>query len=382
MLFRKLGRTGLDVGIIGLGTEHLEYEPYEVIKPIVDEAMDHGANYIDLFMASPGVRDNFGAALKGKRHNAVIAGHLGAAQKDGQYFRTRDKDICEKYFNDLLARLNTDYIDILMLHFIDEADDYQFATGGSGFLETALKFKREGKARYIGLSSHKVPVALAAVESSLIDVLMFPVNPAFDILPGETELEALWKADPYQAMEMEDCRPSVGRKELFLTCEKLGVGIVAMKTYAGGWIFWENNPSSIVLTPAQCIHYSLSQPGVCTVVPGCKTLDHMKSALRYLDASEEEKDYTGKISKTKWNLKGNCMYCNHCLPCPQGINIAAVTRLLDAARSGLSDSLRSGYEKLGCKASDCVRCGVCMERCPFGVDILENMERAANIFER
>ena len=75
MRYRKLGRTGVDVGIVGLGAEHLEFASREVVTSVVDEALDGGVNYIDLFMASPGVRDNFGVVLKNKRHQVMIAGH-------------------------------------------------------------------------------------------------------------------------------------------------------------------------------------------------------------------------------------------------------------------------------------------------------------------
>jgi aryl-alcohol dehydrogenase-like predicted oxidoreductase len=123
MQFRKLGRTGLDVGVIGLGTEFLWHESKEVVLSVVDEALENGVNYIDLWMPSCEVRDNFGVALQGRREKVIVAGHLGSTLKDGQYYRTRDKSMCEEYINDFLTRLKTTYIDVLMLHFIDEQDD-------------------------------------------------------------------------------------------------------------------------------------------------------------------------------------------------------------------------------------------------------------------
>ncbi len=381
MLYRKLGRTGLDVGIIGLGAEHLEHEPEEAVRPVVDEAISGGVNYIDLFMPSPGIRDIFGRVLKGRRSRVMIAGHLGATYKDSQYYRTRDREYSEKYFHDLLTRLHTDYIDILMLHFIDTKEEYDTAFGQGSLLELALKLKAEGKVRFLGMSSHRAEASLRAVKSGFIDVLMFPVNPAFDMLPGEVELEELWKENPYRQLEDNEFTPVFGRSELYRECERQGVGIVVMKPYAGGWLFRHENPSSLVLTPAQCLDYSLSRPGVSTVVPGCKTVGQMREALSYLNASADERDYSRIISGSKWRLKGACMYCNHCLPCPVGLDIAAVTRLADSAGHSASGNMRLSYESLGVKASECIECGACMERCPFDVDAVQNMKRAAGLFE-
>jgi hypothetical protein len=153
-----------------------------------------------------------------------------------------------------------------------------------------------------------------------------------------------------------------------------------MKPYAAGRLFMKENPSSIVLTPVQCINYVLSQPGVCTVVPGCKNAEEMKAAVAFLNATDEEKDYTAIVNNQVWKVRGNCMYCNHCLPCPVGIDIGTSTRLTDIATYGMTDSIISEYKALPSKASDCTECGVCMEKCPFGVDVVGNMARAVAIF--
>ena len=381
MEYRKLGRTGLDVGVIGLGTEHLWHEPKETVLSVIDEAIGNGVNYLDLFMPSPGIRDNIGTAIRGRREKVMIAGHIGSVKKDGQYLKTREKSVCAEYVEDLLTRLKTDYIDVLMLHFVDGEADFKSVFGEDGLLELALRFKQQGKARYIGMSSHDASVSQMAVNSGHIDVLMFPVNPAFDMLPGNTDLGDLWEAKTYKQLEDNGLRPEHSRRELYLACEKQGTALVAMKTYAAGWLFYKENPSSIVLTPAQCLHYSLSQPGVCTVVPGCKTVEQMGEALAYLNTSDEERDFSKTISSTKWDIRGSCMYCNHCLPCPAGIDIGAATRLADSAGDGTTDLIRQKYEQLAVKASECLKCGSCMERCPFGVDVISNMERAASIFE-
>ena len=379
MKHRKLGGTGLEVGVIGLGAEHLEHAPRETVLSVVHEALDYGVDYIDLFMGSPDVRDNFGLALKGRVDDIIVAGHLGAVWLDNQYAKTRDRAICEDFFHDLLRRLGTDHINLLMLHFVDDPDDCDSVLSPGGLLAQALRYKAQGKARAIGMSGHMVPAARRIVESGQIDVLMFPVNPLFDRLPGEAILDDHWKDSPYAPLR-EEGRIVSEREELYHACVRQGVSIVAMKAYAAGWLFQPENAGGVALTPVQCLHYALSQPGVSTAVPGCKTVEEMRAALAYLEAGGEEKDYAAVTGSPLWRERDSCMYCNHCLPCPAGIDIAAVTRLADSAVHGMTDAVMQEYSALGAKAGDCLDCGQCSGRCPFGIDPAANMRRAVEIF--
>jgi uncharacterized protein len=379
-----LGRTGIETGIIGLGLEHLEKAAFEEVAPIVELALEAGVQYMDLFMPTAGIRDTIGRLMKGRREQFMIQGHIGAClQEDGQYMRTREPRQAERHAEDLLRRLGTDYVDTLALHFVDELDEWAEVSAPGGTLEIAQRWKEQGKARAVGMSSHKVGAAMAAVESGLVDILMFPVNPAFDLLPGDTKLEALWEADPYSGLKQAGNQPVFSRRDLFLACERNGVAIVAMKPFAAGWVFWPENPSGIVLSAVQCLQYTLSQPGVCAVVPGCKTPQQLQAALGWLTATEAEKDYSVILGKTDWNLAGSCMYCNHCLPCPAGIDIAATTRLFDSARQqSVTPALAAAYDRLPAGASECLFCGYCEERCPFGVPVQANMRESAVLFGR
>jgi predicted aldo/keto reductase-like oxidoreductase len=209
---------------------------------------------------------------------------------------------------------------------------------------------------------------------------MFPVNPAFDMLPGDVRLDEVKLNESYDQAKLTKTKPVIERLELYHTCAVRSVAIVAMKPYAAGRLFTQGNPSGIILTPIQCLNYALSQPGVCTVAPGCKNADAMEAALSFLNATEEEKDYSVISQNPVWRLAGSCMYCNHCLPCPFGIDIGAVTRLLDTADYQITDEVVAEYTLLPAKASDCTECGICLENCPFGVDIISNMTRAHNLF--
>jgi aryl-alcohol dehydrogenase-like predicted oxidoreductase len=98
MEYRTLGRTGLDVGAIGLGTEYLNGQPREMVVSVVHEAIERGVNYIDIVFAFPEYLDNFGAALRAHRERVVLTGHLGSTVKDGQYCKTRSVRKSEKFF--------------------------------------------------------------------------------------------------------------------------------------------------------------------------------------------------------------------------------------------------------------------------------------------
>src|SRR5512146_1869812 len=183
MQYRALGKTGEKVGVIGLGTEYLERASDDVMASVVHRALDAGVTYMDLWMATPDVRTAFGRALKGRRDKAFVAGHLGPVLADGKTDRSRDPAAAGACFEDFLARLGSDHVDVAMLFMVDEDSDYERVIAPGGTADLALRYKKEGKTRYIGMSSHYAPTALRAVRSGLIDVLMFPVNPAFDLVP-------------------------------------------------------------------------------------------------------------------------------------------------------------------------------------------------------
>jgi hypothetical protein len=153
-----------------------------------------------------------------------------------------------------------------------------------------------------------------------------------------------------------------------------------MKVYAAGWLFSKENPSSTVLNLTQCLHYALPQPGVTTTVPGCKTTDELKAAIKYLTATHAEKDFSKINTNPAWNIKGSCMYCNHCLPCPVNIDLAKVNRILDLDNEDISPYTIKEYTELEVKPDKCIECKVCEQRCPFDVPVVQKMNEASKLF--
>ena len=124
MRYRTLGRTGLQVSEIGLGGEYLEGKPLKLVCDTVDAAIDAGINLLDCFMSDPDIRTNLGTALRGKREKMYVQGHFRSIWQNGQYGRTMDVRVVRAFFEDLLQRLQTDYIDFGMIHMIDNPKEY------------------------------------------------------------------------------------------------------------------------------------------------------------------------------------------------------------------------------------------------------------------
>lgn len=210
---------------------------------------------------------------------------------------------------------------------------------------------------------------------------MFSINPAYDLQPPSDDVEALWADDSY-ARSLQNIDPE--RERLYELCERTGVGIDVIKVYGGGDLLSEeNSPFGRAMTPVQAIGYALSRPGVASVMVGCKSKEEIRMALAWCDASAAERDYTPVLAGLeKFSWAGHCMYCGHCAPCSAGIDIASVNKFynLTVAQGEIPETVREHYKALSHHASECIACGACETRCPFGVRIVESMENAAKRF--
>lgn len=380
MKYRELGKTGLQISEIGLGAEWLERHNTAEVQAVIDACEAQGMNILDCWMSEPNVRSNIGAALKGRREKWVVQGHIGATWQNGQYVRTRDLTQVMPAFEDLLTRLQTDYIDLGMIHFVDEAAEFERILSGE-YMEYVRALKRDGVIRHIGLSSHNPAVAKMAAECGEIEMLLFSINPAFDLLPASEDMTQYF-AEQY-ADGLGGIAPE--REELYRICEERGVGITVMKGYAGGRLFdAHTSPFGIALTPVQCLHYALTRPAVASVMVGYDTPEHVRAAVAYETASEEVKDYASVLASAPRHSYGNgqCTYCGHCAPCPAGIDIAMVNKLYDLAtmHEEIPATVRAHYSALGATAADCIGCKGCESRCPFQVPVVERMENAKKVF--
>ena len=380
MEYRELGRTGIKVSVIALGCEGFVANEGALTEQLLNAAEQGGINCIDLYAPQPEMRSRLGKWLRGRRGKFVLQAHLCTVWQEGQYKRTREIGEVKASFEDLLTRLATDYIDIGMIHYVDSLEDWEAVAGGP-VMAYAREMQAQGKIRYIGLSCHNPAAAMQAVQSGLIDVLMFSVNPCYDLQPANEDCYALWDGKNYDR-QLVNMDPE--REALYETCSRLGVAITVMKAFGGGDLLDEElSPAGKALTVNQCLHYALTRPGVAAVMSGAHTVDELEKCLEYTTAADVEKDYAAAFAalpKISW--EGHCMYCGHCAPCPQGIDVAAVTKFLNLtkAQNSVPETVREHYAALRHHAGECVKCGACEKRCPFKVTVIQNMQEAVKVF--
>lgn len=371
MRYRSFGKTGLEISILGLGLEHLRGQPRETIVSTIHEAVERGINYYDVIFSMNDYLEHMGTAFRGMRDRVHLAAHLGSTNREGQYYKSRALTRCRNSFHALLERLETDYVDFLFLHNFNTDKDWRQASRSGGFLDLALQYKEEGKARFLGVSGHDIEVIGTIVETGLVDVVMFPIN-LFN------------HAMPY-------------RRELLSKCAERGLATVAMKPFSGGKLLKTSGKVRVPkyqmggtvmetrvttsISPVQCLSYVISQAGVTIALPGVKNQAELREALQVLDAGEEQRDFSPLLMDFARYVEGECTYCNHCLPCPEFIDIGQVNRLLDEASYGMTPDLRESYRKLPNLPSECTECGACVPRCPFEVDIIPRLKEAVKLFE-
>ena len=206
MEYRPLGKTGAQISAIGLGTEYLFRQPRETVVSVVQEAVEQGVNFLDILFTVSEYLENLRAGLEGRRDRVLLAAHLGSGEKDGQTASVWEKGECLRFFDKTLSGLGADYADIVFIHMVD--NEQLLTRWLPEMLEAAERLRAQGKVRWIGMTSHKAEIALRAVNDGRIEVLLFPINLAGHSIPG--------------------------KESLFQACMQQGVGLVAMKPYAGG----------------------------------------------------------------------------------------------------------------------------------------------------
>lgn len=383
MQYRRLGRTGLQVSEIGVGCEWFEHKSPEEVAAIMDAARAQGMNVLDCWVSDPRVRSMMGDAIASDRGRWIIQGHIGSTWQDGQYVRTREVEPVKRAFEDLLDRFHTDYMDLGMIHYVDSPEELARILDDSPYLRFIQELKAAGTIRHIGLSTHNPVTGLMAIESGVVDMIMFSVNPAYDMKPASDDVDDLFGeyGDDITGMDAQ-------RLEFYRAAERADIGLTVMKTFAGGRLLDPaRSPFGVALTPTQCIHYALTRPAVSSVLIGYSAPEQVGECAAYETADADARDYASVLAAAPQHpVSGLCTYCGHCAPCTMGIDIAAVSKFYDLAEIQVAQGgevpplVADHYAALDVHADACIACGVCEGNCPFGVPIIERMEAAAELF--
>ena len=362
MEYRSLPKGGEQIGTIGMGLANLYEFPDDQIREAISCAVARGVNYYDAVCGDIRTYRIFGECIRGRREALHMQLHLGACYENETYVFSRNLDQIRRSVDQVLTAVGTSYADFGFIHCIDEAPDFEDVVQ-NGLLDLARSLKRQGVIRHLGFSTHTPSIARRFLELDEIDLFMFSVNPAYDRQRGE-----LAHGAPDE------------RAELYRLALQKQVGISVMKPFSGGLLLDERrSPLGIRLSPFQCLQYALDRPAVLTCLPGCVTKEEVEAVLRFYDAPAAERDYSVLADAAPHAAAGRCVYCNHCAPCPAGIDVGLVNKYYDLARAG--DALAaSHYRKLETGADACIQCGHCDARCPFHVAQRDRMRESAAYF--
>lgn len=343
MQYRSLGKTGLDVSIIGVGAAMLGQSRADYAVKVVQRAIDLGVNYIDTARGYWNSEIKLGSALKGQRSQVYLSSKTHAFSREEAWRELQES----------LERLQTSYLDNYFLHALHDTTDIDRRLGPGGALEALIEAREQGLVHHIGCTSHRSAVLIQALNRFEFETILVPMN--------IVEREPL--------------------KQLIPWCQEKGVGITIMKPVATG------------LLPAHlALKWLLNQP-IATAVPGMTTIEEAEENalvghLEDLSLTSDERAEVNRIHQQLDHVR--CRICRLCEPCPQKIPIGSVLGtdvMYDHYRNMGPDTfltfpwdveqvknhVRERKTRLAAVQS-CTECGECELKCPYQLPIIEMLQ--------
>ena len=367
MQYRVLGKTGLKVSVIGFGTIKFpkisEKQAYEA----VNRALDLGINFFDTARNYKDSERKLGLAVKDRRDECFIATKTRALDYKGAM---RDLEIS-------LRELQTDHVDLWQLHNVCDKERWKKVMAPGGALEAAKKAKEEGLVDHIGITFHRaLDVMREAIKCGEFETIMVLYNPLDEENTG---------------------------KEIIPLAHEYGLGVIVMKALSGGALSLplsdEEREEKYRASGGKwfdpivrgCLRYVISNPAVSTVIPGMRFPREVEENVKVAELppmTEEEKDNLireiGKLRKT-YKYGQRCLRCGYCMEaCPQGIPIPEVFRAAYIYRKYPKQTRHMGlelYRSLKPSPKECIQCRSCVEKCPAGIDIPEELKDVVKLFE-
>ena len=319
---RNLGSTKMKIKRVGFGGIPIQRITQEDTNKVIDELINQGINFIDTARGYTISEEYIGNSLEGRRDKFYIA-----TKSMSRNYEDMKRDI-----DTSLKNLKTDYIDLYQIHNL-KIGEYSTIFNDDKAYRALLEAREEGKIKYIGITSHNLETIEKSIEDNKFDTIQFPYNIVED------------QAD-----------------EIFKKAYEKGIGTIIMKPLAGGAI----DDATLA------IKYILSKEYIDIAIPGMNTVDQVRENVFVLNDIELTKEDNLKIKKIRKELGANfCRRCEYCLPCPENVNIPQ-NFLLEGyyTRYNLKQWALERYESLGdSKASKCVGCGLCEEKCPYNLPI-------------
>ena len=333
MEYRVLGKTGLTISTLGFGGIPIQRVGEQGAKQLLQKVQQVGVNFIDSARGYTVSEEYIGYAIEGMRDKFVLATKS----------MSRDKESMARDIDTSLKNFRTDYIDLYQFHNPNATQLEQILAPG-GAMEAMQEAKAAGKIGHIGVTLHSLEVFRQVVELDWVESVMFPYNIVEN--QGEKEIRA---------------------------CREKNIGFVCMKPLAGGAI----EDASVAL------RYVCADPDVTVVIPGMAEAKELEQNLAAVnDTSPLSYEEKAKILEIRTALGTQfCRRCNYCQPCTAGINISGVL-LFEGylSRYGLTDWAKDRYAALPVKASACIGCGACEDRCPYQLPIRKLLKNAAEKF--
>lgn len=335
MRYVKFGSTGLDISEIGFGGIPIIRLGKDEAVEVLRRAYDRGITFYDTANAYRDSEQKMGIAFRGRRDKIVIATKT----------LRRDAKKAAEHLENSLRMLGTDCIDIYQLHQIAQDRDWEAISAPGGAYEMAAKALRDGKIRFIGATSHSLPMALKLVRTGLFSSIQVPFN---FIETG-------------------------AKDELVPTARERGMGILGMKPFAGG-----------VIDSAGPVFKFLRQYPEITPIPGfhsAQSVDEIVSIYETPNVVTEEDRRVMDRYRVELG-KEFCRRCEYCQPCPEGVMITpAMAYKVIASR--MSPAVAVEFSRAAMESvQKCIECGICRERCPYELPIDEMLKANYDLYER
>lgn len=334
MKYRTLGKTGLNVSVVGLGGIPVQRITPEKTRELLERLVQLGVNFIDTARGYTVSEEYLGAALEGMRDKFCLATKS----------MSRDYEHMAADVETSLSNLRTDHIDLYQLHNIKTQADFELAFSDKGAVAALQDAVKAGKVRHIGATAHSVDALAELLRHPEIETVMFPYN----IVENQGEA-------------------------LFAQAKLQNVGVIVMKPMAGGSI--EDGTLAM--------RYILRNENCTVAIPGMAELAEAEenAAAAGIEGPLTE-DELARIETIREQLSGNfCRRCGYCAPCTVGIDIPSCF-LMEGylKRYDLADWARTRYAAMSAKASACIGCGKCEMRCPYELPIREKLREVAAAF--